>query len=62
MVTRIISPQLYQLSYRPKIAELIGNLLRRLGKPRAVVSPVYPDTASECNFVGIPARTSGGFS
>lgn len=45
-VARIKSPQLYQLSYRPKLLQLLGKARARLGSFGAVVPAVYPRHAS----------------
>jgi hypothetical protein len=42
MVTRIKSPLLCQLSYRPKITKLFGKSRAVLARWSAIVSPVYP--------------------
>lgn len=55
---RIKSPQLYQLSYRPKYKRLLAKLvIRVLGRGR-IVPPVYPNTASGAIEVGFRAVTT----
>ena len=41
-LVRIKSPQLYQLSYRPKYLQTHVNRRASLGPPESIVSPVYP--------------------
>jgi hypothetical protein len=49
---RIKSPQLYRLSYRPKLLQRGWNLLRSLLRPTSCVPAVYPiGVASDVSMV-----------
>lgn len=51
-LSRIKSPQLYRLSYRPKLLQSWWNLVRRLRGVRASVPVVYPnDVAGDASTV-----------
>lgn len=58
--TRIKSPLLYQLSYRPNLRQRHWIRLVGLVKQLRRVSPVYPNGAPES--IGFRAVTTGGWS